>query len=121
MLFNNNFYELERILLWAGIGAEEAKISYNNALSTVNLRNLRYTCLPCDEVITKESLNRAVAKLAGSNNVFLILCREDFYERMIRRKLLEKAVAANGIDSYTSEYNEHSGYVRVSFDNLTLT
>lgn len=114
ILRSNEFYEFNRLLLWAQIDYKQAKVSHNDSLRSFSLKNLVYTDIPCEEVLTRETLNRAVTSFVPKNKLFYLLCREDFYERMTRNHWLERSLAQNGVSSYSAEYSEFPGLLSVS-------
>lgn len=114
MLRGNDFEELSRLLLWAQIDHKQAKVSHNDSLRSLSLNDLVYTDIPCEEVLTRETLNRAVASLAPKKDDFYLLCREDFYESMTRNFYLERSLAQNGVRSYSAEYSAHPGVLAVT-------
>lgn len=115
MLRENDFYEFSRLLVWAQADHKQAKISHNDSLRTIILKDLVYTNIPCEEALSRESLNRTVKAFAAKKiSEFNLLCREDFYERITMEHLLEKATAKHGIESYTAEYSIYPGILEVT-------
>ena len=115
MLRENDFYEFSRLLVWAQADYKQVKISHNDILRSIILKDLVYTDIPCEEALSRESLNRTVKAFAAKKiSKFILLCREDFYERMTVEHLLERTTAKHGIESYAAEYSIYPGVLEVT-------
>ena len=113
-LWEDNFYELYRLLVKAGIDHGQVSISYNDYQHFIRISGLRYEDLPWAECNNMDDVHAALSRLAGARNGFVLLCSYGLAEHLVSGNTLRLCMLRNGIESYYTLYSLESGIIKVS-------
>ncbi len=113
-LEKDDFRELFRLLVRAGIDYNDAEISYSGFRRLISLKSLSYPDLPWKDCETLSDVRLAFVDHADDGWDFYLLCTSDLIRVLTESRYLSVYAAQNGIKNYATLYSTQTGILRIT-------
>ncbi|MBR6089914.1 MAG: hypothetical protein IKP86_08270 [Anaerolineaceae bacterium] len=109
ILSADDFRELYRLLIKAGVGYTDVGISYNDRQNYIEISDLNYNGLPWAECRSDEDVMRAEERFAADKQDHILLCTDDLFSQLLENHHVNLYAAQNGIEDLSMMYNTGLG------------
>ena len=113
-LEKDDFRELFRLMVRAGIDHNTADVSYNGFSHLIGLNSLRYPDFPWENCETLSDVRQAFWDLAGGGTDLILLCPNDLIRTLTENRYLSVYAAQNGIKNHSTLYSTKTGILRIT-------